>query len=247
MFNQYFLLNSYYPDLHEDNRNPEAPLFGYDPEKARKLLADAGWTPGPDGILAKDGQRFEITLPTASADLRHYNVYLQDLKKAGILARIEQISQSTLSKRIDEHQFDLFWSAWGASRLRDPEASWHSSTADQQASNNYPGLKDNVVDGFIVSQKTEMDLAKRNDLLRKLDTRLSELVPYVLLWQADHTRLLYWNRFGTPKSLLDKYNREDAIIPYWFVDPDKEKALAEAREQNRSLPVDTGEVRYNEE
>ena len=36
-------------------------------DKAGKLLAQAGWKPGPDGILMKDGQRFEFDLNTYAA------------------------------------------------------------------------------------------------------------------------------------------------------------------------------------
>jgi microcin C transport system substrate-binding protein len=240
MYNQYFLLNSYYPDLYPGNVNPDAPLLRYDPGKARKLLAEAGWKPGPDGVLTRNGKRLEITFLTASTDLRHYNVYLEDLKKAGIDAKLEQMSHSSITKRIDNHDFDLYWAAWGASRLRDPEASWKASTADEPASNNYPGVKDKEIDALIAAQKTEMDLGKRNEILKKLDKRLTALVPYVLLWQSDNSRLLYWNRFGTPKYVLNKFDREDAIIPYWFVDAEKDDKL-----QSRIvMPVDTGAVRY---
>ena len=241
MYNQYFLLNSYYPDLYPGNKNPAAPFLEYNPEKARKLFAEAGWKPGPDGVLTKGGKRFSLTFLTASV-MPHYNVYLEDLKKAGVDARLDQMSASTVSKRMDNHDFDLYWSAWGASRLRDPEASWKSSTADEIASNNYPGVKDKEIDALIQAQKTEMDLGKRNEILAKLDTRLTALVPYILLWQADNTRLLYWNRFGTPKYLLDKYNREDAIIPYWFIDSEKDAAI----KAGKKLPVDTGAVHYAE-
>jgi microcin C transport system substrate-binding protein len=240
MYNQYFLLNNYYPDLYPGNQNPDAPFLEYNPEKARKLLAEAGWKPGADGVLTKGGKRFEISFLTASTDLRHYNVYLEDLKAAGIDAKLDQLSQSSISKRMDNHDFDLYWAAWGAGRLRDPEAAWKSSTADEIASNNYPGVKDKEIDALIAAQKAEMDLGKRNDLLKKLDQRLTTIVPYILLWQSDKARLLYWNRFGMPKYVLDKYNREDAIIPYWFVDAKKD-----ANVQNRiNMPVDTGKVRY---
>ncbi|MCD6023422.1 MAG: extracellular solute-binding protein family 5 [Fibrobacteria bacterium] len=241
MYNQYFLLNSYYPDLYPGNKNPNAPFLEYNPGKARKLFAEAGWKPGPDGVLTKGGKRFSLTFLTASV-MPHYNVYLEDLKKAGVDARLDQMSASTVSKRMDNHDFDLYWAAWGASRLRDPEASWKSSTADEIASNNYPGVKDKEIDALIEAQKTEMDLGKRNEILAKLDARLTAIVPYILLWQSDNTRLLYWNRFGTPKYLLDKYNREDAIIPYWFVDKDKDAAVR----GKKSQPVDTGAVRYRD-
>ncbi len=241
MYNQYFLLNSYYPDLYPDNMNPDAPLIGYDPERARSLFAEAGWTPGPDGILAKNGERFTLTFLTASV-MPHYNVYLEDLKKAGIDAKVEQMSHSTISKRIDNHDFDLYWAAWGASRLRNPEASWKSSTADEAASNNFPGLKDAQIDALIARQKTEMDLGRRNGILKQIDQRLTTLVPYVLLWQSEKTRLLYWNRFGMPQHVLDKYNREDAALTYWFVDSTRNANVA----QRITMPVDTGTARYED-
>lgn len=36
----------------------------HDVDRARDLLAQAGWRPGPDGILARDGERFELSLRT---------------------------------------------------------------------------------------------------------------------------------------------------------------------------------------
>ncbi len=42
-----------------------APL-SHDPAKARALLAEAGWRPGPDGILIRDGRPFRFTLRTFS-------------------------------------------------------------------------------------------------------------------------------------------------------------------------------------
>lgn len=246
MYNQYFLLNSYYPDLFPDNRNPNAPLLEYDPKRARELLAEAGWKPGADGILAKDGKRFEIVIPHHGADIRHLTVYIEDLKAVGIKARIDQISYATFAKRMDNHEFDLSWSNWGGTRLRDPEASWHSSTAMEISTNNYPGVKDRVVDSLIGLQKTEMDLSRRNEILAQLDKRLVEIVPYVLMWQSDNSRLLYWNKFGAPEHVLDKYNREDCIPTYWWVDPAKEKALADARASGGSLPASEPDVHYQD-
>jgi microcin C transport system substrate-binding protein len=246
MFNEYFLLNSYYPDLFPENINPDVPFRKYDPEKARKLLYDAGWRVGPDGYLVKDGINLTISLLTYSVDQRHYEIYLEDLKKVGIKATIEQLSMSSVRKKIDDHDFDLFWVNWGASRLRDPEALWDSSTADQIATNNYSGVKDPIIDDLIEQQKTEMSLDNRNEILKKIDKRLNEIIPYVLLWQADHHRLLYWNRFGTPKYVFDKFNREDAITTYWWLDSQKDRLLKDAMKNNTSLPLEPAKVVYTE-
>jgi peptide/nickel transport system substrate-binding protein len=44
----------YYRDL--------SPLLAYDPDGARKLLDDAGWHPGEDGVRTRNGQRLALRL-----------------------------------------------------------------------------------------------------------------------------------------------------------------------------------------
>ncbi len=63
------------------------PSLGYDPDTARKLLAEAGWQPGPDGILTKSGQRFTIQYAYISGNVIGAavgNIIQQELKAVGI-------------------------------------------------------------------------------------------------------------------------------------------------------------------
>ncbi len=246
MYNQYFLLNSFYPDLYENNINPGREVTPYNPEKARQLLADAGWTVNEEGILVKAGQAFEITFLSAAEDFRHLNLYIEDLKSVGIHARIEKINRSSLTKRIDNHDFEMFWTAWGASRLRDPESAWHSSTADQKASQNYPGVQDAEIDRLIDQQKVEYDMDKRIEIIKQIDDRLAEIIPYIFLWQSDHGRILYWNKFQTPDYVFDKFSQEESIITYWWEDPDLATSLTEAMESDQSLPKKRFKMVYQE-
>lgn len=41
-----------------------APSYPFDPGRARVLLAEAGWTPGPQGILEKEGKALTFNLYT---------------------------------------------------------------------------------------------------------------------------------------------------------------------------------------
>ncbi len=246
MFNSYFLLNSYFPDLFPGNRNPAVRSCPYDPARARALLKQAGWKVGAQGTLEKDGQPFEVVFLTSMTDLRHLELYSGDLKAVGIQPKIDTTSNATIRTRLDQHDFDLYWAAWGASRLRDPESMWHSSTADQKASQNFPGVKDARIDAWIEEQRGNFDINQRNDILKRIDLRLNEIRPYVLLWQSDRTRLLYWNRFGKPRSVLGKFDREDAALVYWWVEPSREKALTEARRKGAGLPAEPSVVRWAE-
>lgn len=248
MFNQYFLQNSYYPDLYPNSVNPAAPVLKFDTDKARALLAEAGWTPGPNGILQKDGQPFSFTiLDFEMAERRHMEIYVQALQSVGIQAKLEMISLSSFTKRMDTHDFDVCPMNWGAVRLRDPEAIFSSKTADQTASQNIPGVKDAEIDRLIELQKTEMDSAKRDDILRQIDARLIAIQPYILMWNQDKHDLLYWNKFGTPQDVLDKYDREDSALVYWWYDPAKEAALAQAEKTNTALPPAPAKVIYSGE
>ena len=42
----------------------DMPLLHHDPNAARELLREAGWSPGADGILQRDGERFSMQILT---------------------------------------------------------------------------------------------------------------------------------------------------------------------------------------
>ncbi|HEX3370787.1 MAG TPA: peptide ABC transporter substrate-binding protein [Candidatus Cybelea sp.] len=48
--------------------NPNVPVFDHAPAKARALLLQAGWRPGPDGIVRKNGERLSLVLVTNNSN-----------------------------------------------------------------------------------------------------------------------------------------------------------------------------------
>ncbi|MGL4636713.1 MAG: ABC transporter substrate-binding protein [Beijerinckiaceae bacterium] len=55
-----------FPPALADWHQPGLAPLAHDPARARALLAEAGWAPGADGIVIKDGQPFRVTLRTFS-------------------------------------------------------------------------------------------------------------------------------------------------------------------------------------
>ncbi len=247
MYNQYIFPNSYYPDLWDDKSNPNATRYTYKKEKARQLLKDSGWTVNQQGILEKDGQPLKFEIIYRGTALPHFDVYQESLKDVGIEVSLQLLENASWAQRMEKYNFDMTWIAMGAGRTRDPEPIWKSDLADQEASLNWAGVKDEKIDELIQQQTTEMDLAKRNEILQEIDTRLLDIVPTVLLWNSDRNRLLYWNRFGTPDTVLDKFNREDVAAIYWWEDREKKAALDEAKTKGASLPAEPELVRFSEE
>jgi peptide/nickel transport system substrate-binding protein len=48
--------------------NPNLPVQAFDLDRAREILDEAGWAPGPDGIRAKDGVRLAFSNSTTSGN-----------------------------------------------------------------------------------------------------------------------------------------------------------------------------------
>jgi microcin C transport system substrate-binding protein len=102
------------------------------------------------------------------------------------------------------------------------------------------------VDKLIDAQKTEMDLGKRNEICKQIDQRLMAQSPYVLMWQSPSQRVLYWNRFGTPKYVFGKFGDESDALIYWWYDAARAAALDDAMKRNVALPALPAEVHYGQ-
>jgi len=74
-----------------------------DQAKAKQLLADAGWKPGPDGILVKNGQKAEFTIVYNAKDSLRQALALAVsgmLKKVGISAVVKGTSWDEIKKNL---------------------------------------------------------------------------------------------------------------------------------------------------
>ena len=79
--------------------NLDLKLVAHDPEKAKKLLEEAGWKAGPDGIRQKDGMRLRLKITTTTGNkLREMvqQVLVDQMKKLGIEFYIENVPSSVL-------------------------------------------------------------------------------------------------------------------------------------------------------
>ncbi len=248
MYNQYFLQKSYFEDIYDSENPCRNPVFDFNKDQARKLLADAGWAANPKtGILEKDGQPFRIKFLTRdpSSD-KFLAIYAEDLKDVGILLETDRKDWAAWTKDMGEFNYDMTWAAWSAGLFKDPEGMWESTEADRMNGNNITGYKNTRVDELIEQQKALFDVQERNVLCREIDGLIAAEVPYVLLWNTDSVRLLYWNRFGTPRTVLSKYGSESSAQYYWWIDPDSEADLQDAMQEEIPLPPKAAEIDFDQ-
>ena len=247
MYNAYFLQNSFCRDLYDEKNFNTNPTFDYDPDRAFALLKEAGFVFNPEtGKLERDGQPFVVRILTRSAgDATYLALFKESLARLGIELAITQRDFATWMREMKDYNFDVTVAAYSGSLFRDPEAMWSSAYVDTPNGPNLPGFKDERVDALIERQKTEFSLARRNEIMRQIDKIATEAVPYVLTWGTDSVRLLYWNKFGTPDSVLGKYGDELSIPVYWWYDTDSARELETAMKDGTPLPARAAEVNYD--
>jgi len=248
MYNAYALHRSYFEDVYDAEHPNPHPVLEFDPKKAGQLLEEAGWKIDPkSGYREKNGQKFSFTfLSRSSSQDKFLAIFNEALEAAGVKMRIDRKDWAAWSRDVDEKNFDMTGAAWGPSYPKNPENLWASKEADRTASPNYAGFKDKEVDALIEKHSVELDLKKRQELLRQIDAVLVEQVPYILGWYSDNVRLLYWNKFGTPATILDKYSNERSAYLYWWYDADRSEELEEAMKNGWMLPEEPGVVRFDE-
>ena len=81
---------------------------------------------------------------------------------------------------------------------------------------------------------------------REIDQFIYQQVPYVLLWNINYHRLLYWNKFGTPEWVEPKYGDEYSPIAYWWLDEDSEADLKDAIQTKSPLPPKPAAIQFDE-
>lgn len=162
----------------------DVQTYPYDPQKAKDLLAEAGWKPGADGVLVKDGQRFSFYLTTFSNDLLRVaiaNALATDFKAIGV----EAIPDPKPRGSFKWSEVDAFVLGWGSPF--DPDDHTYKLFHSSQIENgwNLGAYRDPQVDELLVAARTTSDEAKRKELYSRFQKRLAENPPYDFLVYLD--------------------------------------------------------------
>jgi peptide/nickel transport system substrate-binding protein len=163
---------------------PESEIQGFDIERSKELLAQAGWedTNG-DGTVDKNGEELQLRLfvRTEDADAETQGAFLEDwFKEAGIGLETKAMGDTALTDAIYAADYDMFIWGWGSEA--DPDFILSVLTCDQFMGWSDTFWCDGEYSRMYQEQKQQLDLDERAATIKEMQRIAYEDNPYVILY-----------------------------------------------------------------
>lgn len=192
--------------------NPSVVHHAHDPARARGLLEEAGWKPGPDGVRVRDGKRLSFEIANIGGEQERVQVLSfiqQQWKQLGVEARIRTVDVGAMwGNMLPRRQFEMAYSYTG--RLPDPDMSSHYLSPELKPTTNFPGYSNPEVDRLLLAAAATVDREKR----RAAYLKAQEIVA------ADAVHLfIYWLNGNTVLGKrVQGYRSAPGYVEFWNAD-----------------------------
>ena len=174
---------------HNGNLEP----YPLDLDRARRLLAEAGWRPGPDGRLVKDGRPFAVTLKTFdfARERQQGSIAIQAaLRPLGIDVRTEFLSSPVLLRQAEAGTFDMAFIAY--SGFVDPDGTLVRWECRNVGAGNISRYCNRDLDALITKARQETRIKERRELYLKIQEILHDDLP--VMWATWGVDTKVWDR-----------------------------------------------------
>lgn len=166
--------------------NDKVKIYHYNPQKARELLQEAGWTKrNNEGVLEKDGKpfAFEIVVNQGNETRQKCAEIIQrHLKEIGIIVKIRVLEWSSfVTDFINKRRFDAVILGWTIPLDPDAYDVWHSSKT-APAELNFISYKNSEVDEMLEKGRSTFDQKERKKYYDRFQEILAEDQPYTFLY-----------------------------------------------------------------
>ena len=192
--------------------------YPYDLAKANKMLDDAGWKKGPDGIRSKGGVKMEWELRTNAGNAVRetlITVLADQWKQIGANVATKPVQFPQLVTQLSQTR-DFEMILLGISENADPDQTQnYKSTSIGNGALNGSGYKNPEIDSLLDEGVQTVDRNKRKDVYAKIQDILMQDLPTPLvtypkgLWgiskRVQNFGVGPWNQYGARPWYKDVY------------------------------------------
>ena len=198
--------------------NPDLPQHSYDPDAGKKILDEAGWVPGADGIREKDGMRLSFVCSTTAGNAQREQMQQfmqQTWKEMGIEMEIANLPPAVMwGEHWMQSKFDM--AVAGISFLTGPDPDttdyFHSAGINAQggAGQNTFQIIDPRLDELLLTGATTVSPEARKPIYANIQEIIREDLPFLPLFQ--------YNTIRGYKNGLDGYAPNINVrITFWNI------------------------------
>ena len=164
---------------------------------AKKVMEDAGWTLGSDGVYAKDGQRASFTLASVEgwSDANAAGELISSqAKQAGIEAKAETVTLDQYTEMRQNGKYEMIISALLGTSVSDPYMIYRNSFTTAYTTKvgtplgaqqtNFARYSNPKVDEAVKQAAETNDEAKKKELYGIVEEAIVEDVPYIPMFHG---------------------------------------------------------------
>ena len=180
------IVNSSLSPAYEAIADRSLDAYAYNPQKAQSLLGEAGWEPGPDGIMQKNGTKFSIVLAAPAGNpRRNYaaTIIQQNLRELGIECELKIAEKLVFNKSQNEFRYDAALSGLAAETLPFQLIIWGSDFENRPF--NSSAFQNAELDRVISRLSTPLPESENFRLWKQYQKILHEEQPRTFLYYYD--------------------------------------------------------------
>ena len=190
---------------------------------AAKLLEEAGWTVGDDGILKNargEPFTFEILLVTGQDEMASAaQVYIEALKALGITATLNKIDDAQYKERTSAYDFDMthYIRSLSLSPGNEQLLYWGAGGVTEPGTRNWMGVNSPAVEAMIAAMLKAPNAEDFTAATRALDRVLTSGRYVIPIWYSDVSRLAYSADLKYPEK-IPLYGDWTGFLPdtWWY-------------------------------
>ncbi len=168
--------------------NPHVQDIPFSPDRAKALLAEAGWRLNERGVQEKDGQPFVFTILTNQGNevrVRTAEIIQRRLREVGVEVKIRTVEWAAFIKDfIEKRRFEAVLLGWTTGQDPDVYDIWHSSKTNP-GELNFIHYINPEVDRLLEEGRHTFDQAKRQACYFRFQEILAHDQPYTFLFVPD--------------------------------------------------------------